>query len=481
MKPEPDPSRTVAIILAAGLGTRMKSQRPKVLHELCGRPMLGYVVEAATTATGSRPLVVYSPPTVAVTEAFANAADFALQDEPRGTADALLAALRVLPPDAARVLVVYGDVPLLEAGLLGLLLEAQQASSAAIALVTVVTIDPGRLGRIVRDEDGLVARIVEAQRRDRGRTRDRRDQCRHLRARGGLAARPDRRPRAVAGDRRAVPDRPRRAGPGPTVGPSPRSRSSDDGTLLGINDRAELADATYRPARTDQRGSPAGRRHDAGPVDRLHRRRRRPGRPTSRSSRTSSCAAGRRSGRAPRSAPARSSSTATVGRDCRIWASVLESSEVEDERVDRSVRPPPAGLVDRARRASSATTPRSRTRRLGRGVQQHHMSYLGDADVGARTNVGAGTITANYDGTHEAPDDDRRAVPSSGSTRCSSPRSTIGDGAKTGAGAVVTRDVPPGKLAVGMPARIREPRPWRDQRPAGAAVRGDRPGSEVDG
>ena len=131
MKPEPDPSRTVAIILAAGLGTRMKSQRPKVLHELCGRPMLGYVVEAATTATGSRPLVVYSPPTVAVTEAFADAADFALQDEPRGTADALLAALRVLPPDAARVLVVYGDVPLLEAGLLGLLLEAQQASSAA--------------------------------------------------------------------------------------------------------------------------------------------------------------------------------------------------------------------------------------------------------------------------------------------------------------------------------------------------------------
>ncbi|HSS34859.1 MAG TPA: NTP transferase domain-containing protein, partial [Patescibacteria group bacterium] len=245
MKPEPDPSRTVAIILAAGLGTRMKSQRPKVLHELCGRPMLGYVVEAATTATGSRPLVVYSPPTVAVTEAFADAADFALQDEPRGTADALLAALRVLPPDATRVLVVYGDVPLLEAGLLGLLLEAQQASSAAIALVTVVTIDPGRLGRIVRDEDGLVARIVEA----RDATED---ELEIDEINAGI----------YALDVAWLRDRLGDLEPSPTTGELyltdlvARARADartvatvevgDDGTLLGINDRAELADATYR-------------------------------------------------------------------------------------------------------------------------------------------------------------------------------------------------------------------------------------------
>ena len=79
MKPEPVPPRTVAIVLAAGLGTRMKSRLPKVLHDLCGRPMLGYVIEAARTATDARPLVVVSPEPATVQEAFAGVADFAVQ------------------------------------------------------------------------------------------------------------------------------------------------------------------------------------------------------------------------------------------------------------------------------------------------------------------------------------------------------------------------------------------------------------------
>ena len=108
-------------------------------------------------------VVVYSPPTEAVRDAFADGADFARQDEPRGTADALLAGLRGLPDDVQQVLVVYGDVPLLEAELLASLLDTHRAADAVLSLVSVVTLDPGRLGRLVRDEAGDLERIVEAR------------------------------------------------------------------------------------------------------------------------------------------------------------------------------------------------------------------------------------------------------------------------------------------------------------------------------
>jgi bifunctional UDP-N-acetylglucosamine pyrophosphorylase/glucosamine-1-phosphate N-acetyltransferase len=150
-----------AVVLAAGLGTRMKSRTPKLLHDLCGRPMVGYVVEAARAATGRRPIVVTSPATAAVREALGNDVDYALQAEPRGTGDAVRAALEALPDGVDEVLVLSGDVPLLEEGLLIELLEERRLDEAAIALVAVDAIEPGTLGRVIRDEDGTVERIVE--------------------------------------------------------------------------------------------------------------------------------------------------------------------------------------------------------------------------------------------------------------------------------------------------------------------------------
>ena len=102
----------VAVVLAAGLGTRMKSRTPKVLHPLLGRPMLAYVLDAARAATGGgRPVVVYSPPTSAVRDAFSGEAEMALQAEPIGTGDALRAGLVAVLADADEVLVLIGDVP----------------------------------------------------------------------------------------------------------------------------------------------------------------------------------------------------------------------------------------------------------------------------------------------------------------------------------------------------------------------------------
>src|SRR5512141_2554792 len=124
--------------MAAGLGTRMRSATPKVLHHLCGRPMLAYVLDAwastADAATAGAPVVVYSPAVAAVVEAFAGRAAFALQEAPRGTGDAVLAALAVVPEDATEVLVLSGDVPLVTGADLEAILETRRADGAAIAL-----------------------------------------------------------------------------------------------------------------------------------------------------------------------------------------------------------------------------------------------------------------------------------------------------------------------------------------------------------
>ena len=236
--------RTVAVVLAAGLGTRMKSATPKVLHPVCGRPMIEYVLDAASGATGTRPVVVYSPATEAVRDAVAPRADATLQDEPRGTGDALAAALAVLPDGVEEILVVSGDVPLVQADLLSSLLELRGLDHAAIALVSVDAIDPTGLGRVVRNDGGTVERIVE----DKDATDEER-QISEINA--GLYAIDAAWLRRRIGDLR----------PSPTTGELYLTDlvafaredgrivaaldTDDDGRLTGINDRSQLARAEW--------------------------------------------------------------------------------------------------------------------------------------------------------------------------------------------------------------------------------------------
>jgi len=234
----------VAVVLAGGLGTRMKSGTPKVLHPLCGRPMLAYVLDAARAATGSDPVVVVSPATAAVREAFPVGVAFALQESPDGTGDALRAGLTAVPGEADEVVVLNGDIPLVEEDLVAGVLQRRRDAGAALALVSFESWEPGRLGRVIRAPDGeQVTRIVEA--RDASP-----DELAVGEVNAGVYA------FDAAWLRAAVA----RLTPSPASGElyltqlvdlahgdglhAVAFEAPDDGTLDGINDRAQLAEAT---------------------------------------------------------------------------------------------------------------------------------------------------------------------------------------------------------------------------------------------
>ncbi len=443
------------VILAAGLGTRMKSSKPKVLHELCGRPMLAYILAAAQQTSSRRPLIVYSPATAIVAEVFADEADFALQEKPLGTADAVRAAMAAAPESTGEVLVLSGDVPLVQVDLLAELIDLRRARNAAVALVAVHALDPEGLGRVVRSEDGgQVLRIVEE--RDATPAELEIEEVNAavyafdavwLRQRIG-----DVQPSPVSGefylpelvalarqDRRAVVS----------------LEVEDDGTLAGINDLAQLALAEMEmrmvvnerhmlegvtivdPLRTYVDVSVELARDvvlEPGVILRGKTR----------------------IGEGTRIGAGSQIIDTVIGRDCYIWASVLESSEVEDEvQIGPFSHLRPKSSI--GRKSKLGNFAEVKASRLEAGVQQHHFSYIGDAELGERTNVGAGTVTCNFDGVRKHKTKIGRHVFLGSDTMLVAPVE-LGDGARTGAGAVVTKDVPAGMLALGVPARIRKPK-----------------------
>ena len=415
--------------------------------------MLDYVIEAATEATGRPPLVVISPATESVRDAVVPGVGFAVQDEPRGTADAVRAALDVLPPDVSEIVVLSGDVPLVTALHVTTLLDMRRADRAVIALATVDVLDPTGLGRVVRDADERVERIVE----ERDATEEQLD---ITEINAGLYA------FDVAWLRQRLPDVPR----SPVTGelylpllvafaradrrPVATLELPEDGSLSGINDRAQLSDAevsmrlrindTFMRAGVTM-ADPASTFIDA----------------TVELAQDVTLEAGvilRGSTRVGRDSVIRAGSQlydSVVGERCTIWSSVLESATVEDDvRIGPFSHLRPGARVGARAEVGNFAEIKSAT--LGARSKQHHFSYLGDALVGEGVNIGAGTVTANYDGRakHRTVIGDGAFIGSDSILRAPV---TIGEGAVTGAGSVVTHDVPAHTTVMGVPARPREP------------------------
>jgi bifunctional UDP-N-acetylglucosamine pyrophosphorylase / glucosamine-1-phosphate N-acetyltransferase len=452
------PTRIKAVVLAAGLGTRMKSRTPKVLHTVCGRPMLAYVIDAARSATGEKPLVVYSPAVEQVRAAFEDAAEFALQAEMRGTGDALRAAVEALPADVEEIVVAYGDVPLIEPDSMSAMLDGRRLSSAPMALAAVELDDPARYGRVVIGPGGGVERIVEFK----DATLVERDitliNC-------GLyafdaawlrIALSKLTPSAATGEFYLTQLVEIAAADGtPAVIVDEPSGADWQSELAGINDRSDLAEIQLIlqyaiVQRLMESGvtftDPGSVIVDAG-VDIAEDVTIEPNvilRGATQIGRDTVIRAGSQI------------IDSVVGERSVVWASVVESSKVgNDVRVG-----PFAHLragCEIADGAEIGNFAEQKNVRFGARSKQHHFSYLGDADIGDDVNIGAGTITANYDGRRK-----HRTIVGNGAfigsdTILRAPI-TVGEGAYTGAGSVVTKDVPPGKLAVGLPARIRERR-----------------------
>ena len=458
--------RTV-VVLAAGEGKRMKSALPKVLHPLLGRTLLGHVLAAAAPLAADRTLVVVGHGADQVTAHLAEVAGGAepvLQTEQRGTGHAVRIALEAAPDATGTVVVLNGDVPLLRSETVAALVAAHEAAGAAATVLAAEVPDPTGLGRIVRDGEGRLEQIVEE--------RDASPAQRAIREiNAGIYAFDAGLLRAALGKLTTDNDQGEEyltdvfgllVAAGETVAVHVAADATE---TLGCNDRVELA-GLRRLLR--DRINEGWMRTGVTLLDpettwidvtvRLDR--------DAVVDQNTQLIGATTVGAAATVGPDTTLVDTTVG----AGATVLRTHAVGARIGDRaSVGPyaylrPEATLREKAKVGTFVEVKKSE---IGEGAKVPHLSYVGDATIGARANIGAATIFVNYDGVHKH----RTTVGEAAFIGCDTSLIApvqIGAGAYVAAGSAITSDVPPGALGVTR-APQRNLEGWVERRRAGTA------------
>ncbi|PWT94964.1 MAG: UDP-N-acetylglucosamine diphosphorylase/glucosamine-1-phosphate N-acetyltransferase [Blastocatellia bacterium] len=444
--------------MAAGLGTRMKSKRAKVLHELGGLPLIGHVCRTAKALDPKTIFVIVGHQADEVAKAVesevGDLATCVLQKEQRGTGDAVAAARKQLENSPSLLLVLSGDVPLIRAETLRKLVDEHRNSRNDCTILSVRLENPTGYGRIIRDGTGAFQRIVEHK--------DATPEERHVReinsgiycfdTRQLFAALKKVEPANQQGEYYLTDVAEILLRDGNRVGVY---LHSDAREVSGINTRAELAEFENLLRRNTIRSLMI----EGGVtfIDPSH---------------------------------AYISAEAQLGRDCIIYpdvsiegksvlgegcvirsgaritsshlgnnVTVNDHSLIVDSEIESNCSVGPfAHLRMNARLEEKATVGNFvevKKSRIGRGTKAMHLSYLGDATIGDDTNIGAGTITCNYDGKHKHETFIEENVKIGSDTMLVAPV-RVGARSVTGAGSVVTKDVPPDSLVAGVPATVKK-------------------------
>ncbi len=440
--------RITPVILAAGKGTRMKSKLPKVLHPVLGQPLVWHVVHTLKQITDSKPVVVVGNGAETVKDILGDSVLFAHQTHQLGTGHAVMQTAGLLKDQTDYVLVSYADMPLLSVNTFNQILETQIENQGPLTILTNIADDPRGFGRVVRDSDGQVTAIVEEvdctpdqlpiNELNTGLYCIKADWLWNALERITLSPKGEYYltdlVEIAASDGLCVQ----------TV------TITDPAEIIGINTRVHLAEATiWLQERINRQwmldgvtivdpkstyievGVTIGQDTVLFPNTYLQ----------GETQIGVECTIG----------PNTYIRDTKVGNRCEIFASVLEQAVLENE-VD--IGPfghlrKGAHLADGVHMGNFGEVKNSY---LGPGTKMGHFSYLGDATLAANVNVGAGTITCNYDGKNKNSTEIGENAFIGSDTMLVAPVK-IGEGARTGAGAVVTKDVPPNMLAVGMPAR----------------------------
>jgi len=448
MRPIPgeESKRPLAVIvLAAGLGTRMKSGTPKVLHAVCGRPMIEWINDAVAAVSPDRMLVVLGSGLEDVHQYLPEKTEAVLQEKQLGTGDAVRVCQETLAGFAGDILVMYGDTPLVTGEELNGLLREHAANAPACTLMTVDVEDPAHYGRVCRDADGRVVRIVEHRDCAPG-------ELEICEVNAGV----------YAFEAPSLWEALEEVGADNDQGevyltdvigilaerslPVMAYKTDDASVTLGVNSRLDLAraEAIMRQRLLE--------RHMLDGV-------------TVRDPGSTYVDFGVKIGRDTVLEPmTKLAGQTVVGEECLIGpGTTIVNSSVDDGAsvvqsyvtgaeigAGCSVGPfaylRPGARLEPGSKAGTFVEIKNSV--VGEGAKVPHLSYIGDAEIGAGANIGAGNITANYDGNEKHRTMIGRQVKTGADTVFVAPV-TVGDGAMTAAGSAITGDVPPDALGIG--------------------------------